>query len=225
MKNNKTMTLLILMLLYISIGLSVFGTTYCTYAKESNIILVSSYEINNANNIEEQEEDYVESLEENNIENTLTQMESEIDKLNHIEDKMQWFIKYKDVIDQYEEIGTPDTIYKWYDQDDIYLMQRTIETECYQADFMSKVNVANVIINRIQSGDFGQSVEEVIKAENQFSYWRKDISKDTILALEYAFMFEDTTNGSVAFRSDSSPEYWGRWKKSFTDEVNHSFYK
>lgn len=222
--NCKTITSITLTLLYIAIGVSVFGTTYCVYAKEPSVIILNYYKTGNRNELENVENKGGD-LVENDTEDTITQMEMEIEKIEHIKDKKQWFIKYKEIIEKYEEIGTPDTIYKWYGQDDIYLMQRAIETECYQADFMSKVNVANVIINRIQSGDFGQSVEDVITAENQFSYWRKDISKDTILALEYAFMFEDTTNGSVAFRSDSSPEYWGKWEKSFTDEVNHSFYK
>lgn len=222
--NCKTITSITLILLYIAIGVSVFGTTYCVYAKESSVIILNYYKTGNRNELENVENKGGD-LVENDTEDTITQMEIEIKKIERIKDKKQWFIKYKEIIEKYEDIGTPDTIYKWYGQDDIYLMQRTIETECYQADFMSKVNVANVIINRIQSGNFGQNVEDVITAENQFSYWRKDISKDTILALEYAFMFEDTTNGSIAFRSDCSPEYWGKWEKNFTDEANHSFYK
>ena len=64
----------------------------------------------------------------------------------------------------------------------------------------------------------------VIKVSNQFDYGRTNISEDTLLALGYAFMIEDTTNGCIAFRSDSSPNKWGKWIYKFTDNVGHSFY-
>ena len=52
-----------------------------------------------------------------------------------------------------------------------------------------------------------------------------EVPTEHILALEYAFMIQDTTNGCIAFRSDSSPDTWNGWAKQFTDESGHTFYK
>ena len=59
---------------------------------------------------------------------------------------------------------------------------------------------------------------------NQFAYYRKEISDSTVLALEYAFMIEDTTNGSIGFRSDKLVDGWNGWEYVFTDG-KHYFYK
>lgn len=158
----------------------------------------------------------------------IQKMQEELETINIIEDKEQWFIAYKALVRKYEEvIDPPLTIYDYYTDEEINLIQRVVETECYDQDFESKVNVASVVFNRIEdiNGRYGANVKEVVTAKNQFAYGREKITESTILAVEYAFQIEDTTNGCVAFRSDKSPATWYGWEYVFTDLAGHHFYK
>ena len=176
--------------------------------------------------------DEIQNLETENIESDPTELiiqevQGKIYDISVIEDKEQWFIAYKKIIEEYRGvIDPPLTIYDYFTKEEIYLIQRVVETECYDQDFMSKCNVASVVFNRIEiGGEFGNTIEEVITKENQFAYWRKDITESTILAVEYAFQIEDTTGGCIAFRSDEKPDEWYGWEYAFTDSVGHNFYK
>ena len=141
-------------------------------------------------------------------------------------DKKSWFILYKSMQEYYADyIDTSETIYDYFTDEQITMMQKCVETESYQCSFDAKVNVACVILNRVEHEQFPTDPIEIITGKNQFSYSRNNITEDTILALEYAFMIEDTTNGCIAFRSDCSPNAWNGWTKQFTDESGHTFYK
>ena len=176
--------------------------------------------------------DEIQNLETENIESDPTELiiqevQGKIYDISVIEDKEQWFIAYKKIIEEYRGvIDPPLTIYDYFTKEEIYLIQRVVETECYDQDFMSKCNVASVVFNRIEiGGEFGNTIEEVITKENQFAYWRKDITESTILAVEYAFQIEDTTGGCIAFRSDEKPDEWYGWEYAFIDDAGHHFYR
>lgn len=147
--------------------------------------------------------------------------------ISTIPNEEEWFVSYKQIIDDYKDvIDPPLTIYDYFTDEEIYLIQRAVETECYDQDFMSKCNVASVIFNRFEiGGEFGDSIAKVITKENQFAYWRKDITESTILAVEYAYQIEDTTDGCIAFRSDIKPNEWYGWEYTFTDQCGHHFYR
>lgn len=141
-------------------------------------------------------------------------------------DKKAWFILYKLMQEQYSDYIDPsETVYDYFTEEQIAIMQKCIETESYQCSFDAKVNVACVILNRVEHNEYPTDPIEIVTEKNQFAYGRNIISEDTILALEYAFMIEDTTNGCIAFRSDCSPNEWNGWTKQFTDESGHTFYK
>lgn len=141
-------------------------------------------------------------------------------------DKKSWFILYKSMQEYYiDYIDPSESIYDYFTDEQIVMMQKCIETETFEASFDSKVNVACVILNRVEHEQFPTDPIEIVTGKNQFAYGRNIISEDTILALEYAFMIEDTTNGCIAFRSDSSLDTWNGWTKQFTDESGHTFYK
>ena len=147
------------------------------------------------------------------------------EELSSIEDNEEWFIAYKDLIEEYSEwVDPPETIYDYYTEDEIYLMQRCIETETFEADFDSKVNVARVILNRIESDEFANEVSEII-VKGQFAFGRENISEDTVLALEYAFMIGDTTDGALYFHSNPKTETFNGAEFIFTDTAGHHFYK
>lgn len=152
-------------------------------------------------------------------------MMNEFDNLSSIKDKKEWFIAYKEFCDKYPMFDRPQTLYERYTEDEIYLMQRVIETEVYGCNFDAKSHVASVIINRIEGdNNFPNDATKVCTAPGQFVYGRKNISEDTKLALEYAFEIEDTTNGALYFNSMKPMESWNGRTLIFTDEVGHSFY-
>lgn len=147
------------------------------------------------------------------------------EELKSISDNKEWFIAYKELINEYSEwIDPPESIYDVYTSNEIYLMQRCIETETFEQSFDSKVNVASVILNRIESREFGDDVNDII-TPGQFAYGRKNISEDTVLALEYAYMIGDTTNGSLYFHSMSYRPRFSGASYVFTDDAGHHFYK
>lgn len=162
----------------------------------------------------------------------IEQKEIEVAKLQNLiepiknTDKELWFTLYKKIEEEYSDyFGKSDNIYDYFTEEQINMMWKCIETETYQCNFDSKVNVACVILNRIENEQFPLDPIEIITSPNQFAYGRNIITEDTKLALEYAFSIEDTTNGCIAFRSDCSPNEWNSWTKQFTDESGHTFYK
>lgn len=158
----------------------------------------------------------------------IAEMRSDMDAIESITDNMEWFISYRSVIDKYSYIlDPPETVYDYFSDEDIYLIQRAVETECYDQDFDSKCNVASVIFNRINDPEqrFGKTVTEVITADKQFVYGRKNISDSTKLAVEYAFEIVDTTNGCIGFHSNKKTEKFNGWNYVFTDDIDHHFYK
>lgn len=181
-------------------------------------------------------ESYIENIEtivettkqHTRYETAIFNMQNEMIEIKTIKDKKEWFILYKNILDKYSYIlDYKKTIYDYFTEEEIYLIQRVVETECYDQDFVSKCNVASVILNRYESKElsFGDTIDEIITNKNQFAYGRKIISEDTILAVEYAFSIEDTTGGCIAFRSDDKPDTWYDWGYQFTDDAEHHFYK
>lgn len=166
---------------------------------------------------------------EKNYEKIYQEMQSEIENLDK-QDTKEWFMGYKEILSKYNEtFDSSQSVYDYYNDYEIQLIWRVIETESYQADFSSKCNVASVVLNRIydieKDGRFGASIKEIITSPRQFAYGRENISEDTILALEYAFMIGDTTQGCIAFHSNNKIPTFNGWSYVFTDNVGHHFYK
>ena len=152
-------------------------------------------------------------------------MFQDFDALSKIEDKKDWYLAYKGFLEDYPEFDRGSTIYDRYTEEEIYLMQRVIETEVYGCDFEAKTHVASVILNRIEGeNNFPDDATTVCTAAGQFVYSRKQISEDTKLALEYVAEIEDTTNGALYFNSMEPMESWNGRPRIFTDHVGHSFY-
>ena len=155
----------------------------------------------------------------------IQEMQEKMSEIESIEDNKEWFLAYKDIVFEYAEwIDQPETIFDYYTEDEVRLICRVVETEAYQCDFDSKVNVANVVLNRIESGEFGDTVEEVVTTENQFAYGRKALTEDTILAVMYAYEIIDTTNGALYFHSNDTTDTFCGKTYIFTDDAGHNFY-
>ena len=138
-----------------------------------------------------------------------------------------WFLKYQRLANIYDK--DRDTVEIFFTEEEIQLMYQVIETETYQATFYQKVNVANVILNRLQAsietGKFGNDMKEIVTSKNQFAYYRTEISQDTKDALDFAFEVRDTTDGSIGFRSDKLAENFNGWEYSGLYDEAHWFYK
>ena len=142
------------------------------------------------------------------------------------QDKYVWFqLYYNALFNIYELDDLPETPYDVFTEREITMMLKCIETETHEASFDCKVNVANVILNRVESEQFPTDPVELITQNNQFAYGRDNISDSTVYALLYAYMIgSEETNNCIGFRSDKKVENWNDWEYSYYDGV-HWFYK
>lgn len=136
-------------------------------------------------------------------------------------DKATYLEIYKNLIDP----TSLTLLEEEFSEEQIEIMYRCIETETYGAPLNAKVNVASVILNRVRSDMFPTDPIEIITAPNQFAYSKRNISEDTKIALEYAYLFGSEMEDCVAFRHDKCPQTWCKWEYYKTDEVGHHFYK
>ena len=91
-----------------------------------------------------------------------------------------------------------------------------------------QIAVANVIMNRVESKDFPNSVCGVISQKSQFSWYNKTKHKytDETLAIARKMLNnrQDNTNGALFFHSGKNP-YWTKKMKMTKQIGNHKFYK
>ena len=161
------------------------------------------------------------------IDNAIEEMNYEMTEIETITDKKEWFIAYKSIIEEYSYIiDPPETIYDYFSEEELDLLFHVVQAEVGdEYSFESKVNVANVIFNRFYHERFPDTLSDILVCD-QFSpiadgrYREVEVTEDTILACEYAFMLEDTTDGCLFFDSNNTLSY----QFVFNDEA-HNFYK
>ena len=149
-----------------------------------------------------------------------TESEVVFDELDTNVDEMIDFDSYT----LYEDSTEAPTNTSPLSDTDIYYLQRVAETETYGADMMSKTHVVSVVLNRLNAGTWGSSVQAVVTSPSQFVYSRTSISQSTIDAVNYVLENGDTAQGAMYFHSGAySSTFCGRsW--IFTDDVGHHFY-
>lgn len=161
------------------------------------------------------------------IDNAIEEMNYEMTEIETITDKKEWFIAYKNIIDEYSYIlDPPETIYDYFTEDELDLLFHVVQAEIGdEYSFEQKCNVASVIFNRLEHERFPNTLSEIL-VYDQFSpiadgrYKKVEVSENTILACEYTFMIEDTTNGCLFFDSNNTLNY----QLVFNDSA-HNFYK
>lgn len=161
------------------------------------------------------------------IDVAIEEMNQKTTEIESIEDRKEWFIAYKSIIDEYSYIiDPPETIYNCFTEEELDLLFHVVQAEIGDEYlFEPKVNVASVIFNRLQHEKFPDTLSEIL-VYDQFSpildgrYKEVEVSEDTILACEYAFQIEDTTNGCLFFDSNNTLNY----QFVFNDSA-HNFYK
>lgn len=161
------------------------------------------------------------------IDNAIEEMNYEMTEIETITDKKEWFIAYKSIIEEYSYIiDPPETIYDYFSEEELDLLFHVVQAEVGdEYSFESKVNVANVIFNRFYHERFPDTLSDILVCD-QFSpiadgrYREVEVTEDTILACEYAFILEDTTDGCLFFDSNNTLNY----QFVFNDSA-HNFYK
>ena len=176
--------------------------------------------------IKETELSEIEKL-NNEVDAAIENMNVEMAKIESIENKKEWFIAYKEIIDRYSYIlDPPERIYDYYTDEELDMFFRVVQAEIGdEYTFEQKCNVASVILNRIEHYKFSDEMLEILTPQ-QFetvkngSYKNVKVSEDTILACEYVFMIEDTTDGCLFFDSNKALNY-----EFVFNDGTHNFYK
>lgn len=161
------------------------------------------------------------------IDNAIEEMNQKMAEIESIEDKKKWFIAYKSIIDEYSYIiDSPETIYDYFSKEELDLLFHVVQAEVGdEYSFESKINVANVIFNRFYHERFPDTLLDILVCD-QFSpiadgrYREVEVTEDTILACEYAFMMDDTTDGCLFFDSNNTLNY-----QFMFNDGTHNFYK
>ena len=176
--------------------------------------------------IKETELSEIEKL-NNEVDTAIENMNVEIAEIESIENKKEWFIAYKEIVDRYSYIlDPPERIYDYYTDEELDMFFRVVQAEIGdEYTFEQKCNVASVILNRIEHYKFSDEMLEILTPQ-QFetvkngSYKNVKVSEDTILACEYVFMIEDTTDGCLFFDSNKALNY-----EFVFNDGTHNFYK
>ena len=163
----------------------------------------------------------------NEVDTAIENMNVEMAEIESIENRKEWFIAYKEIVDRYSYIlDPPEGIYDYYTDEELDMFFRVVQAEIGdEYTFEQKCNVASVILNRIEHYKFSDEMLEIL-TPRQFetvkngSYKNVKVSEDTILACEYAFEIEDTTGGCLFFDSNNTLNY----EFVFNDGV-HNYYK
>ena len=95
------------------------------------------------------------------------------------------------------------------DKEELEILERIVEAEAGNQDAEGKLLIANVILNRVESEKFPDTVKEVVlqkeKGICQFSpvssgrIWKVEVSEETSEAVERALEGEDISDGALYF--------------------------
>lgn len=89
--------------------------------------------------------------------------------------------------------------------DDYQVLLRIVESEAPEEDIKGKMLVANVVLNRVLSDWFPNTITEVVFEKKQFApisdgnYWRVNVSESTVEAVERVLKGEDESEGALFF--------------------------
>ena len=114
---------------------------------------------------------------------------------------------------------------------DYNVLLKIVEAEAGGEDLIGKIMIANVILNRMRSDCFPNTVTEVVYQKSQFSPTidgrinTVSISQETLTAVERALNGEDYSSGALYFRSVHCNSTWfDNNLVRVTEHGNHIFY-
>lgn len=115
------------------------------------------------------------------------------------------------------------------------ILLKIVEAEAGGEDTAGKMLVANVVMNRVRSGQFPNTIQEVVyqrsEGKAQFSPTadgridKVSVSPDTVEAVSRVMNGEDLSAGALYFRATSSREGWfDQSLNRVLEHGNHIFY-
>lgn len=177
----------------------------------------------------------VETQTEDIVENEIAEIETDeiyqvmgtIDKESQTEESTQEQVT--------EAVTQPQPVIQ-YTQEDYENFLRIVEAEATGADVLSKMMVANVIINRVRSPYFPNSITDVVfqGGGEQFSpvydgrFYTVTVTDSTVEAVNRALLGEDYSQGATYFAAVYvvTPECWhARNLKRLFEYGGHIFFK
>jgi len=162
---------------------------------------------------------------------------------------MFFFMGLEERIEEIEEIVETDKKYivlnsgEYYNitEEDIETLCRIVEAECSNESYEGKIAVANVVLNRVMSNKFPNTVEEVVFQKSngtwQFSplydgrYWKVEVIDETVKAVEEAvYSGSNNVSDSLFFMAriyvnSSSNVSWFDSLEKVTEIGGHEFFK
>lgn len=119
---------------------------------------------------------------------------------------------------------------------DLAVLQRIVEAEAPEEDIYGKMLVANVVLNRVFTKEFPNTVEKVVFQKGQFSpirdgrYWKVSISASTVEAVNRVLSGEDYSDGALYFfarrwTSTKKASWFDNSLKRLFKYGGHEFYK
>lgn len=120
----------------------------------------------------------------------------------------------------------------FYDQEDLFWLSRIIMAESGNQPLEGKMAVGNVVLNRVASSRYPNTVKEVLAQKNQFSPYKngkladRKPNESSVIAAKLVLDggVVEETEGALWF--DGSPNSWAAKNKEFAATIGgHSFYR
>ncbi|MFJ6414165.1 cell wall hydrolase [Terribacillus sp. AE2B 122] len=135
--------------------------------------------------------------------------------------------------DQTIELAETTIEQKQYTTKEIELLQRLVQAETSGEDYLGKVAVATVVLNRIESDEFPDSIHDVIMQKGQFQpvgsgvIWKSEPTDETVQAVADALVQKDDMQNIVWFMNpETATTNWIAETQEQVEQIgNHVFYR
>lgn len=135
--------------------------------------------------------------------------------------------------DQTIELSETTIEQKQYTTKEIELLQRLVQAETSGEDYLGKVAVATVVLNRIESDEFPDSIHDVIMQKGQFQpvgsgvIWKSEPTDETVQAVADALVQKDNMQNIVWFMNpETATTNWIAETQEQVEQIgNHVFYR
>lgn len=189
------------------VGITVFTDAFCYGVAPKKEVKVDEPILELETETEVQTEDKVESL----------YAGTELDEVHLVMGTINQNEATEEETEEVKEEETPQTVIS-YSEEDYNNLLRIVEAEATGGDVLSKMIVANVIINRVKHPYFPNNVTDVVFQGNggQFSpvadgrFYTVVVTDTTIEAVNRALMGEDYSQGALFFAAVYcvTPDCW-----------------
>lgn len=130
--------------------------------------------------------------------------------------------------------GTVTEWYEFYDEDEVYWLSKIIEAESRGEPMPGKIAVGNVVLNRVRSDEFPDTIYSVIfdrKYGVQFSpvadgSIHREPSEDSIIAAKICLEGYSVTGDALYFiNASTAQDFWVTYNRPYVTTIgNHDFY-